>query len=238
MPASAPAHHHHHAMTTTPHRATPEQLGRVREIGALGIKGFEALSVICELLDRLAAAEQRISELEGTCLAAIPGNGATHPLQLAAGCRHEADSYPIGSPLRILLSDAAETLEILAPAAGSRIAEQRISELERLQSWIPSEVADSLDSLAERLSALEGSRPAVAGPASTGSAVKECLTADPAGSLVDGVRIAIINHGEGGECYDEAHAAILACAGWLELRKLRSALTAARWLRAELKRHG
>jgi len=112
--------------TPAPHRATPQQWAEQE----IWFKSNPNASCLLELRDRLAAAEQRIGELEGTCRPVIHGNGATHPLTLAAGCRHEANNYPDDSPLRILLSDAAETLEILAPAAGPRVTEQRISEQE------------------------------------------------------------------------------------------------------------
>ena len=51
----------------------------------------------------------------------------------------------------------------------------------------------------QRISELEAKRPAAADHA-------------PAGSLVEQVRTAILNHGDGGEYYDEARAAIRAVA--------------------------
>ena len=50
---------------TTPHRATPEQWAHL-EAGACHTAPWNSARVVLELRDRLAAAEERICELEGS----------------------------------------------------------------------------------------------------------------------------------------------------------------------------
>mgnify|MGYP006268395681 CR=1 FL=1 len=56
---------------STPHRATPEQWALVEQYAEIDC---HTDSVILELRDRLAAAEQRISELEGNSSAGLTGS--------------------------------------------------------------------------------------------------------------------------------------------------------------------
>ena len=87
------------------------------------------------------------------------------------------------------------------------------------------ELRDRLAAAEQRISELEGSRPAVADHA-------------PAGSLVEDVRRAI---GDNAPCsYSNARAAILAVAQWFELEMGRwiHAKTVAAMLREEVERHG
>ena len=94
------------------------------------------------------------------------------------------------------------------------------------------ELADRLAAAEQRISELEAKRPAAADHA-------------PAGSLVEQVRTAILNHGDGGEYYDEARAAIRAVANAARSRDLNGQSIAvmtwegvARWLEQEVERHG
>ena len=169
----------------TPHRATPEQMLRdvrdclvAHDAALLDLKSTVAKAGN-EHEKRLAAAEQRISELQ-----------------------------------------AMQDARLMS-------AEERIRELERLQSWVPPEIADSLDSLADRLSALEGSRPAAADPASAGSLVAEACNAI---TKKNGINANWTPE-------DCARLVIHTCALWIERREPGSALAAARLLRMEVGRH-
>ena len=65
---------------TAPHRATPEDWLSTETMAAADSgNGYYALRCILELRDRLTAAEQRISELEGNSSAGLTGSNHLEP---------------------------------------------------------------------------------------------------------------------------------------------------------------
>ena len=176
-----------------------------------------------------------------------------HPRRLVTGPRQ---SVPLHTITRHAMTEPRATPEQSPEIEGSRpysaffaglppkllglgkrlaAAEQRISELQAMHNTgvdMRLEQDARLMSVEQRISELEVNRPAAAGHA-------------PAGSLVERVRTAILNHGDGGEYYDEARAAIRAVANAARSRDLNGQSIAvmtwegvARWLEQEVERHG
>lgn len=174
---------------SNPHRATPEQWVQIERF----VEECSYDSCLLELRDRLAAAEQRISELEG--------NSAKQEIR-------EAEAFglmPVIEPPQ--LSDEAVGALWDEP---SQACARRIYRA----GWDAAMAVQNLrrqDKDAER----------AAEPAA------------PAGSLVDRVCTAIVEHGDGETYTDEARAAIYEVANWLEQFEFVGAVHA---LRGEVKR--
>ena len=137
------------------------------------------------------------------------------------------------------------------PARFLELCNRRLTALEKLQSWVSPEVADSLDSLSARLAAAEQRISELEG--------NPTPAANPAVSLEDAVLIAILNVEEyedededdpnfkhtsaacriGQSVFDlQARAAILAVADCVAQTGIVGSNAVAHWLRTEVEGHG